>query len=632
MSLFRKIFIWMMIIGFIHFLLPGITGVAHSSLEKTYPIKGEKLTKSPSTLDVWFQDPVVIHSDSIRLLDASGNEMKLGKTEIDPKNKTHIVSELSEDLQEGHYVTKINVIALDGYVIQEEFTFQIAKAETKQQSKVLQLVTHSPKDGEIVESSPNQIDLWFNQPTEITAIGVFDDHQQTINTEKPVVDPNDPNHVIVKFNGELSKGTYQVTWYAHPKTSDHKAQLETVDVFYFAVDKFTPIQQLETGNPTGSIWFESMGLKQIGYWFIFIGMSVLFGSAFFEAKILTLPNTRKWRYYSPIYLLFVLVGMFIIFALQREELQNLSLSQLLSLRYVWIPLLQIILLILGIAVSRFRLFLFGMALLLLSFYTGHAAYPRYGGYVSMLVYGLHLLAASIWIGGLFSIIAIPKKSEMKEMVKDSLSSFSKWALISLLFIITTGLYMTNQYVPSFSIESFVQSEWGKAIVVKMIASLLIVLIGFYQRRTIKKFITKGINTIITRAKIEFIYAVLIVLFASLLLVSSPGAAEQGVYPSEMEQEGVKINVDITPLYPGLNVVTMNFEEKIRTVEVTLSMPPNYKVTYNAFKVDNGVYKITGNLLHTAGTMKMDVKAKTEAGEEIDYPFTIVIPGDMRSNN
>lgn len=61
------------------------------------------------------------------------------------------------------------------------------------------------------------------------------------------------------------------------------------------------------------------------------------------------------------------------------------------------------------------------------------------------------------------------------------------------------------------------------------------------------------------------------------------------------------------------------------------MPPNYNVTYKAFKIDDGVFKITGNLLHAAGTMGMNVKVINANGEEIEFPFEIVIPGEMRFN-
>jgi copper transport protein len=264
--------------------------------------------------------------------------------------------------------------------------------------------------------------------------------------------------------------------------------------------------------------------------------------------------------------------------------------------------------------------------------TGHAAYPRYGGNLSILVNTVHLLAASIWIGGLFAIITIPKKGEIKELLKDTLPNYSKWALISLVVIIVTGLYMTNQYVPSFSINSFIKSEWGKAIMVKIVATLIILIVGFFQRKQIKKLTTRTLNTVFNRARVELVYAALIILFASLLVVSTPGAAEQGVYPSSLEKENIELNVDFTPLYPGLNVLSMNFSgEEVENVEVILSMPPNYNVTYKAFEIDDGVFKITGNLLHAAGTMGMNVKAIKANEEQIEFPFKIVTPGEMRFN-
>ncbi|MGM0867524.1 MAG: hypothetical protein ACQEWF_22985 [Bacillota bacterium] len=69
---------------------------------------------------------------------------------------------------------------------------------------------------------------------------------------------------------------------------------------------------------------------------------------------------------------------------------------------------------------------------------------------------------------------------------------------------------------------------------------------------------------------------------------------------------------------------MNFsDEEVENVEVTLSMPPNYNVTFKAFKIDDRVFKITGNLLHAAGTMDMNVKAINEEGEEIEFYFDIM---------
>ncbi len=616
----------------IYTLLPNTTGFAHSTLEQTFPSEGDQLTESPNTIEFWFQDPVVLHHESIQLKDNSGKQIELEQTMVEAEDKTHIISRLTKNLPPGRYVARVSVIALDGFVINEDISFMVVKPESVQIDDNLKILNHSPRDGEIVIDSPQKLDLWFNQPSEITAIGVFDDNQQSIRTTEPFVDPEDPNHLVVEFNEELPKGTYQVTWYARPINVDEQNQPDILDVYYFAVDQFTPIIQPNLEESTSSFWFESMGLKQVGYWLLFMGVSILFGDAFFRTIIRKKHNFENRKKLSLAVLLLVMIGVALILRDQKNELESLSFTQFLSLKFVWIPLLQVGMLTIGIFLNNAKIFFFGIPLLLLPLITGHAAYPRYGGYLSIMISAVHLVAASIWIGGLFGIITIPRKENMKEFIQSTLLVISKWALISLLVIIGTGLYMANQYVPSFSIDSYLKSEWGKAIAIKIGLTLVIVIIGFYQRRAISKLTIENVAKIVNTVRVEIVYAVLILLFASILVVSTPGAAERGIYPSSVEKENVHLRVDFSPLNPGLNVLTMNFgDEEIKEVEVTLSMPPNYQVNYNAFKLKDGVFKLTGNLLHAAGTMDMKVDATKTNGEKIEFPFRIVVPGEMRFN-
>lgn len=111
------------------------------------------------------------------------------------------------------------------------------------------------------------------------------------------------------------------------------------------------------------------------------------------------------------------MGETIIVTSQKTEVENLSMIHFLSLKFVWIQIIQGILLVLGLLFRRIRLFLYGIALLLVPTIIGHASYPRYGGYLTTGVNALHLLAASIWIGGLFGLIIIPKKENMKDWLK-----------------------------------------------------------------------------------------------------------------------------------------------------------------------------------------------------------------------
>jgi len=250
----------------------------------------------------------------------------------------------------------------------------------------------------------------------------------------------------------------------------------------------------------------------------------------------------------------------------------------------------------------------------------------------MMVNGLHFIGASVWVGGVLAIAVHPKKENRQEWLKESLPTFSKWAMISLVVIVISGIFMTFQFVQSFTVNSFLESEWGKLIIAKLIAVILVFGIGFFQWKRVTSLTNKGINAVISLAKVELLYVALILAFASLLVVATPSAAEQGVYPKFQEKRNTVLEVDIAPLYPGLNVITLNFNrDDIEKTEVTMAMPPNYRIAYDAFKVDDKTFKITGNVLHAAGTMSMDVKATTSNGEITEFTFKIVIPGEMRLN-
>jgi copper transport protein len=96
------------------------------------------------------------------------------------------------------------VIALDGYVIREQYKFILKEpSDSIGQTAELRLVKSIPEDGQVVNPSPEQIDLWFNQPAEITALGVFS-MEGTHRTIEPAIDPNDPQHVVVGLDEVLS--------------------------------------------------------------------------------------------------------------------------------------------------------------------------------------------------------------------------------------------------------------------------------------------------------------------------------------------------------------------------------------------------------------------------------------------
>ncbi|OXT17188.1 hypothetical protein B9K06_12575 [Bacillus sp. OG2] len=626
---FTKIGTLCMVVIFLLSLFPGTFTEAHSSIVKTLPEGGQRLNDSPDTIEIWFVDPVKLHSDTIKLIGTSGKSFNLDSTFIDPKNPRHIVGSVKKELPPDRYTAEINVIALDGDILTQKFSFEVLNVAPKKNEGPLKLLKQSPNDGEIISGEYKKIDLWFNQSVDLTAIGLFDKNQQPIKLKQPYKDPQDPTHIIVEFDEPLEKGTFQVTWYARPSQVDSsKKEPDILDVFYFANDEFTPIKDTRDVTPMSKPWFSQIGFKQFGYWLIFVGITLLFGSSFFNRVVSKdITEYKSWRVISLGLIFITTLGAVLLITQQRIELMDLPLSEFFSLTYIWVPIVQIFLLFLGYTMKKIELVAFGLALITVPFVMGHASYPRYGGFLTIILNALHLAAAAIWLGGIFSILTIAKKNEFSLLLERVSAKFSRWALWSLLVIIVTGFIMTFQYVPSFSIESFLKSEWGKAIIIKVALTTLIIIIGYLQRKVLKQIANNLFKKFYRRSMYEVVYGLLLIFFASILVVATPTEAEQGVYPQDRAQDS-DIKVGISPLNPGLNVLTLDFNKEldIKSVKVKIAMPPDYSIEYNAFKVNKGTFKITGNIIHSSGTLSMEVEAVKANGDLKKYEYTIVVPG------
>ena len=619
-----------LVIFFITLLIPNST-FSHSSLEKTNPVGGERLELSPSTIEVWFEDPVVIHSNSIKLI---GNEtnVSIGETIYGSGNKSHITAAIPNELPKGKYTVEINVLALDGAVVNQKFVFEVINTINSDNKNELKLVKQIPTDGEIIKGQPKQIELWFNKPVKLTAIGLFDDKQGNVILQEPKVDPLNPNHLTVSIDEPIKDGTYQVTWYARPAVNVEPNTPDSIDVFYFAVNKFTPIEEVKNGPLIQRSWFPNIGLKQIGYWFWFIGVMILFGGsviAFNSRKDKLL--FRRWQKYSTLFLLFCLVGISFVLYEQKQELNNISLNKFILMKFVWIPIIQLLAFTIGFLYRKGQPWFYGIGLSLLPFIIGHSSYPRYGGWLTFLANEIHLFAASLWLGGVLGLIIIPPKVQLFEYIKQNGAGFARIAFWSIVALAITGIYMAIQYIPSFSFTSIIGSQWGKALLIKTLLTYFVLILGFMQRKYIKNIVSSLVGKFRKRLKVEFIYSLFILLFASILVVSTPSTAEQGVYLERSSDTLKAPDVDISPLKSGVNEFTIKFEQEIESVNVTLSMPPSYIVNYDAFKVNKNTFKLTGNLLHAAGTVNMQIRSKTPTGDLLDYDYRIVVPGEYRVN-
>jgi copper transport protein len=624
-------YLFLISVAFIIYLLiiNSTSAYAHTTLEKTFPNSGEILKESPSKIELWFQDDVVVTSSSIKLTDRLGKEFPILATQVDPRDNRHVTALTEDELPSGFYSVEIDVLAPDGDRLREMFQFVVEVPEMDQEEmwRLLELEKSFPEDGVIVQSSPKQIELWFTQPAQLTAIGIFNDRYEVVSIDSSFVDSDNPNKHIIPINEELSPGTYTISWYAGIAGKERNGNI------YFAVQEYSSIIP-PSGQSVGSSPFSQIEFKSFADWLAFLGILTLFGGTWFLLFIIRQKEVNKrWTNMSLILYGVGMIGFSLLLLHSWLNFSYLSIVEFLTLRFTWIPIIQIIVITIAfwLTKGRLQIILYGLGIFLWAF-MGHSAQPRYGGQFGILINALHLYGVGIWMGGLFALIVLTPKENAVGWLKEKGKAYSKWAFWSVLLIILTGVIMTIQYVPSFTLTSLFASDWGKLLWYKAVLLIGIVGLGYLQRHSLKRLNQKMVSIFSIRATVELIIGGIIILGAAILIAFSPSEAEQGVYPKTVIQDGVEASVQFSPFQVGVTDVTIQFKGKkeFEKVQLEFTMPPRWKVEQTAFSLGNGTYKVTGNFIHAAGTMYVKAKAVKADGKEIIFPFRIQTPGKMPS--
>jgi copper transport protein len=621
-------FLIMFIVILFMFVLQPHVIYAHSPIEDRFPKNGEIFEASPSTVEVWFKDPIEIYSDSIVVRNDEGKKIKTNKTIIDKDDPRHIVLTFQSELNPSTYAVEVNVIGQDGHIINDEFAFTVKEPELTEAEifERLQLVKAAPSDAEVIDISPQYIELWFSEAADLTVFALLDDHQQTVlfKSKKSFQDQDRGDYYKIELDKELSKGTYSIFWNA--SIGDKTKMGET----YFAVEEVTSISGIATLR-TESFW-ERLNLQQLANWISFMSLLTLLGGTFFNWKIAKkVGNRSRWKRAMKYLVLAGTIGFVLKLLGLKLGYSQVPFNEWLTLTAVWITWLQLI--ILGISPflrsTQSKLLIFSFIVLGWAF-EGHSAAASYGGSFGILIDALHLFAIAVWLGGLVALVVLMPEDQKGSWFKEQGKSYSKWALASILITGITGVWMWLQFVPSFSWSSLISSHWGTLLFIKILLFTGIVILGYFQRKSLKGWLDSNTDGFLIRFKAEMVIAVCILLAAALLIDMSPKEATQGVFPGEVMQGNVEASVQITPLQLGANdfIIEFNNQPKLKEVYVVFYMTPEWRVENKAFEMGEDHYFLTGNFFHAPGELKLEVKAITETEEEIIFPYTIQIPGRM----
>lgn len=158
---------------------------------------------------------------------------------------------------------------------------------------------------------------------------------------------------------------------------------------------------------------------------------------------------------------------------------------------------------------------------------------------------VHLLAAAIWVGGLFYMVVCWK--QQREHVRQFMLIFSKAALISIIVLIVTGLASTLIFLPKP--HYILYTQWGIWLLVKIALVFCVILIGGILRFSMKKNKEHVIGNLI---KVDFTIMILVVGIVGIFTHLSPLPQNQSLEWHKHEK-GIELATFISPKVPGYNM-------------------------------------------------------------------------------
>jgi copper transport protein len=272
-----------------------------------------------------------------------------------------------------------------------------------------------------------------------------------------------------------------------------------------------------------------------------------------------------------------------------------------------------------------KLFGWGWAVLILALesWSGHASAYSPAAYTVGLDF-IHLLASAVWAGGLVLLFAVWWKARYE--AGRFARVFSRFALVSFAVLWITGFLNMLAFLPS--LEYLVYTTWGKWLMAKIAATLLVIVVALFIRRQLRRKHT--ISGWLLQADLGLL--AVIVMVAGIFTYMSPLPQNEPLYYHKMGSD-MHLTLRITPNEPGENQFIVKVwlpEEDGAPRQVQLFLSPAGKESGAAevplapyqdqeFDVFEGFAKYTyqseGPYLSSAGEWKAAVTVVDSSGKE-----------------
>jgi copper transport protein len=422
------------------------------------------------------------------------------------------------------------------------------------------LVRAVPASNSLIAASPQQIELVFNERLEknLYYIKVINDQGESATSNKAQMDARQTT-VTLKLP-KLVDGTYITTYHivsadGHPIAGSYLFTVgKTLEDNTFIAPASSSLQsQPFSWNMPMQKW-----LLFSSRFFYYMSLLALVGWVIWAALLGEKYKTKqqifiKWR--VGLLRFFMIALIFLVYYHYQELIGDAGAQELLhlflgtSIGISWLA--SFILALLGFIMLQRKLWmdvLWSAALIAAKVLNGHAMGFKPLGW-TMILDWIHLLAATIWVGGLMVGIVFWRN---KAFLLEWLPQFSKTALGSIVILTITGSLTTIIFLPKISYVQYTQ--WGTFLLLKVGLVVFIAFTGFWIRRHLRKDrIARDIDksSLSIWFKLDLLLMVLVLVIVGLLTYAAPLPPNQALDWHVMGEKA-HFTVNITPNIPGSN--------------------------------------------------------------------------------
>ena len=510
------------------------------------------------------------------------------------------------------------------------------------------LIATEPGNDRVVEESPQQVLLRFNEPVE-TALGdlrVYDGNGDQVD-DGQVTQPR-PEEVAVAISDRLPRGTYTVAWHAISADSD---PISGAFIFHVQAPGPQPAgvaAEVLQGTPAlVSVFYTG------GRFFDFALLLLCVGGT--AALAIALPwaarklRRRLWG------ILALLAGALTLVALLALPFQGAAAGDLtlragfsldvidavVGTRYGTVMLIQAGLAIalgaVALALSRgsweHRRELTAAALVLAAGLTvspsasGHASTS---GAVAFVADVAHVVAAAVWTGGLgFVVLALLLAGENRwRLASHCVPRFSTMAVVSVATLLVAGI--VNGYLQVRTWSGLWETTYGLLLLAKIGLVLPLLALGAFNNRYAVPRLRAGIASLVERRRFlraagaELAIMVAIVAVTAVLVNAEPARTELEMMHGGSEEVVVELgdltaHVTVDPGASGTNEIHLEFvghaedAPEIEEVKVSASLPSKElgPLVYTAEPdaAAHGAYVIPNAQLSIPGDWQFRIEAR-----------------------